>query len=153
MTAQGAKGEHPFAKKNDKKDEKKDEKKSEGFDLFTALLEKRKSESMEADPGTPSAEPHLINPPGGDGLKSGVNSGQLKTPRHKIAGTAGNDLEDVLDDVQEDDNDVNLAGAAQAGEEDEVAGAFRSLASEITGYGKEESKDSEAQKPNFDPTK
>jgi hypothetical protein len=128
----------------------KEEKEAQASDLFRALLERRRSEGMEADPGTPGAEPHLINPPGGDGLKSGVNPGGLRTPRHKIAGSAaGNDLEAVLENAQAED-DVNLAGATQAGGEENGVSPFRSLAAEITGYGKED-EDPASEKPGFDP--
>lgn len=97
----------------------------------------------------------LINPPGGADLKSGVttNAPGLKTPRHKIAGSATDaDLADALDNAQAD-NDVDLAGASQAAsddsEKDVVKEAFRTLAREVTQTA--EPKKDASERPSFDP--
>lgn len=151
----------PFEKEPDddaddkaKKAKKKKDAKAEQ-NPFAALLAKYHAES-EADPDTSkvsNGDP-LINHPGGDGLKSGVNSGQLKTPRHKIAGSAaGNDPSKVLETAKPQDG-ISLAGAAQAGDEGAGPNPFRVLAGLVTDS-KQESEKSEtepkAKKPGFDP--
>jgi hypothetical protein len=132
--------------KDDKKDKKKDAKASDGDDenvnLFAGLLENRRTEAEG-----------LINHPGKEDLTSGVSTSApgLKTPRHKIAGAAeGEDISDVLDNVQADANNVNLAGAADGGDSGEdVEDGFRTLASEVTSTRKTVAKKAPV---NFDPT-
>lgn len=122
---------------------------------FKALLEKYHSES-QADPDTSkvtNGDP-LINFPAGPGINSGVNSGQLKTPRHKIAGgAAGNDPAKALETAKPK-RDVSLAGASQAGDEGGKPSPFRVLAELVTDS-KQESEENEtepkAKKPGFDP--
>lgn len=135
---------------------KKVKKGSKASNPFRALLEKYHAES-EADPDTSkvtNGDP-LINHPGGPGVNSGVNSGQLRTPRFKIAGgTAGNDPAKVLETAKPK-RDVSLAGAAQAGSEGEGVNPFRVLANLVTRDPKQESEGNEtepkAKKPGFDP--
>ena len=136
-----------------KKGKKTDEKDDAKANLFRALLEQRRLEAMEGyNQDDPSKMPALINQPTGPGINSGVPAGVLRTQRFKIAGSAaGNDLEIDLDLVQADDN-VNFAGTSQAGSDGESgSNPFAALASEITGYGKEDG--DKAGKPDFDPTK
>jgi hypothetical protein len=122
---------------------------------FKALLEKYHSESQaDSDTSKVTNGDPLINFPAGPGINSGVNSGQLKTPRHKIAGSAaGNDPSKALDSAKPK-NGVSLAGATQAGGEGEGVNPFRVLAGLVTDS-KQESEDSEtepkAKKPGFDP--
>lgn len=138
----------PFKKKSKKKDAK-------ASNPFKALLEKYHSES-QADPDTSkvtNGDP-LINFPAGPGINSGVNPGQLKTPRHKIAGgTAGNDPSKLLDSAKAK-NGVSLAGASQAGGDGEGMDPFRVLAALVTDS-KQENDDTKtepkAKKPGFDP--
>lgn len=141
-------------KKIDEKKGKKTEKKEDAkANLFRALLEQRRLEAMEGyNQDDPSKMPSLINQPTGPGINSGTPAGVLRTQRFKIAGSAaGNDLEIDLDDVQADEN-VNFAGTSQAGSDGNGApNPFAALASEITGYGKEDGE--KAGKPDFDPTK
>jgi hypothetical protein len=140
----------PF--KKGKKNMKKDAKAS---NPFAALLAKYRSESQaDADTSKVTNGDPLINHPGGEGIKSGVNPGQLKTPRHKIAGgAAGNDPLKVLETAKPK-NGVSLAGASQAGGEGESVNPFRVLAGLVTDS-TQESEDSEtkpeAKKPGFDP--
>lgn len=142
------------AGKTDKEDKKM--KKAKSDNPFAALLAKYRSQS-EADPNTMDGsnnEDELINAPGGEGVKSGVNPGQLKTPRHKIAGSAaGNDPSKVLETAKPKDG-ISLAGAAQAGDEGAGPNPFRVLAGLVTDT-KQESEKSEtepkAKKPGFDP--
>jgi hypothetical protein len=127
---------------------------------FQALLEKRRSES-ELNPDTMRVTNNdpLIGHPGGPNLDSGVTDsrpwhGQLRTPRHKIAGSAaGNDPSKALDNAKLK-NGVSLAGATQAGGEGDSVNPFRVLAGLVTDS-KQESDDNEteskAKKPGFDP--
>lgn len=118
--------------------------------VFQALLEKRRTESGQASPDTPTDMGHLINHPGGEGVKSGVSPAALKTPRHKIAGSAGDDPAKSLEHAQEESG-VSLAGA-QAGDEGEGTNPFRVLAGLVVDAGEEE--DSEAKdRPGFDPVR
>lgn len=142
-------GENPFPPKKSKKKEAK------AGNPFRALLEKYHSEGI-ANPDTSAVtngDP-LINHPGGGGINSGVNSGQLKTPRHKIAGSAaGNDPVRALESAKPK-HDVSLAGATQASDESEGVNPFRTLAKLVTDP-KQENDSSETQpkakKPGFDP--
>jgi hypothetical protein len=121
-------GEKPdFLKKGKDKDKKEDKKEADASDRFRSLLESRTAEGSEG----------LINHPGGADVSSGLSSTSLKSVllRHKVAGSAaGDDLTDELENAQLEGDDVNLAGASQAGGEevDEVRAAFASLASIVT---------------------
>jgi hypothetical protein len=106
---------------------------------------------MNSNPNEPT---HLINHPStGDQPKSGVNSGQLKTPRHKIAGSAGNDPVDQLENVQEE-NGVNFAGASQSGEGEGV-NPFKTVANIVASGAAQDNNTTKekdpANKPGFDP--
>jgi hypothetical protein len=102
-----------------------------------------------ASPDTPQDTGHLINHPGGEGVRSGVNSGQLKTPLHKIAGSAaGNDPTDALENAQGDDG-VQLAGAS-AGDEGVGPNPFRTLASVVIGAS-DDNEEAGEERPSFDP--
>jgi len=120
--------------------------------LFEALLAKRRSESGMADLDTMRNNPNkpsLINHPG-DGstdVVSGVNPASIKTPRHKIAGSADNDPITSLENAQEEES-VELA-SAQVSDESAVNG-FRVLASMVIDSNKEETQASQ-NKPGFDP--
>lgn len=132
---------NPFAKKG------KDEEKEAKANIFEALLRQRRVESGMASPETmPPAEPHLIGHPGGANVSSGVGAESLRTPRHKIAGSAQDDAAS-LDSAQAEEG-LNLAGAS-TGEDGAVVSPFRSLANAVTDSGKRD-KDS-AEKPGFDP--
>lgn len=135
------KGKNPFAKDDDKSE----------ASLFERLLEEKRAAAGPASPDTPPYNPELIGSPGGDGIKSGVNSGQLKTPRFKIAGSAtGNDLTQEFEFSVQADGDLNLAGASVVEGEGETVNPFKSLASEITGVGSD--KNDEADNTvSFDP--
>jgi len=119
--------------------------------LFAALLNKRRSESAFPDTmnNLPN-EPKLINQPTGPGVNSGVNSGQLRTPRHKIAGSAGTDPAKKLEDAQAEGG-VSLAGA-QTRDDGEGVSPFRVLANLVaeTRETKEDEKQGE-KRPGFDP--
>jgi len=129
--------------------EKKGEEKATCANMFEAILAKRRSESGKANPGTPLDMGHLINHPGtGDGVNSGVNSGTLKTPRHKIAGSAEVDPAKSLENAQAESG-VVLAGST-TGDEGEVVSPFRTLAGLVTHHVKEEGTN-QAKKPGFDP--
>lgn len=134
-------------KKMEDKKAKKDDAKA---NIFEALLTKRRSESGQASPDTPTDMGHLINHPCGDGVNSGVNSGQLKTPRHKIAGSAGDNPADSLENVQEEGG-VSLAGA-QTGDDGVSVNPFRVLASVVANASEEESSEVKV-RPDFDPVK
>jgi hypothetical protein len=97
-------------------------------------------------------EPDLINPPG-DGstdVRSGVTPSApgLSTPRHKIAGSAGDDLAAQLDNVETEGN-VSLAGS-QASDDGESVNVFRVLANVVTDT-KEDDSEVQVEKPDFDP--
>lgn len=119
--------------------------------LFAALLNKRRSggqfpDTMNSLPN----EPKLINQPTGPGINSGVNSGQLKTPRHKIAGSAGDDPAKKLEHAQVEGG-VSLAGA-QTGEEVEGVNPFRVLANLVAETRETKKDENQAEKrPGFDP--
>ena len=144
-----AEGKMPFPPKGKKKDAKAEE------NPFAALLAKYRSQS-EADPDTSkvtNGDP-LINHPGGTGIDSGVNPGKLRTPIHKIAGSAaGNDPLKALETAKPKDG-ISLAGATQGGDEGSGPNPFRVLAGLVTDS-KQESEKSEtepkAKKPGFDP--
>ena len=122
---------------------------------FKALLEKYRTESeANSDPMAVTNGDPLINHPGGPGINSGVNPGNLRTPRHKIAGSvAGNDPSKALDSAKPK-NGVSLAGATQAGDDGEVVNPFRTLAKLVTDS-KQENDSNETQPkakaPGFDP--
>jgi len=145
----------PVAKKGKMPFPPKKGKEAKAANPFKVLLEKYHSEST-ANPDTSvvtNGDP-LINFPAGTGINSGVNSGQLKNPRFKIAGgAAGNDPSKVLETAKPK-NGVSLAGASQAGDDGEAVNPFRVLASLVTDS-KQESEDNEiqpkAQKPGFNP--
>jgi hypothetical protein len=113
--------------KMEKKDKGKEAKASDddNVNLFAALLETRRADAED-----------LVNHPGKEDLKSGVSTSApgLKTPRHKIAGSAGDDAAAALENAQADDGGVNLAGAADGGDSGEVddENGFRTLAAEVT---------------------
>ncbi len=146
----------PPAKKGAKPVEETEEEmpaKKECANLFAALLNKRRSESGSANPDTMNGnpnEPKLINQPLGPGVNCGVNSGTLKTPRHKLAGSAGDDPAQKLENAQAEGG-VSLAGA-QTGGDGEGVSPFRVLANlvaETRETKEDESKD--AKRPGFDP--
>ncbi len=118
--------------------------------LFEALLAKRRSESGAASPDTPTDMGHLINHPGGEGVKSGVSPAGLRTPRHKIAGSAGDDPTKALESAQAEGG-VSLAGA-QAGDDGEGTSPFRVLAGIVAGASEEEKKEVQ-ERPDFDPVR
>ena len=116
--------------------------------VFKDLLVKRRSESGDtsADAGD------LINPPGaaGDTVNSGVNSSQLKTPRHKLAGSAGINPAKTLDSAHEESG-VSLAGA-QTHDDGEGVSPFRVLANLVSAkHETKEDQAKDAKRPGFDP--
>jgi hypothetical protein len=123
--------------------------------VFEALLQQRRAESgmatMDTMRDNPN-EPDLINHPG-DGttdVRSGVNPGSIRTPRHKVAGSAGNDPAEMLEYAQEQGG-VSLAGS-QAHDEGEGPNPFRSLANLVASS--DEGKETESQEgPGFDPVR
>lgn len=120
--------------------------------LFAALLGKRKA-GLASPETMPPFQPHLINPQGGENLKSGVSPESLRTPRHRIAGSAGDANAALLDKAQADAS-IDLAGASAHADDEggSVANAYRSLASLVTGTGKVVTKKKDpAEKPGFDP--
>jgi hypothetical protein len=148
----------PKAKERLKQEQMKKEGKEAkaGDNPFAALLAQRRSESGTADPDTmrnnPN-EPDLINHPG-DGstdVKSGVTPSApgLSTPRHKIAGSAGDDLTGQLDNAQAE-GDVSLAGS-QASDDGESVSPFRVLANVVTDANDSDDSKGQAEKPDFDP--
>lgn len=139
----------PFMKKGGDKDKDKD--KDAKANVFEALLAQRRADSGSASPDTPPYEPHLINPNGDDGVKSGATPGSpgLSTPRHKIAGSAGDDLAGQLDNVQVDNSDVSLAGS-NASDDGESVNGFRTLAGLVVDAVEEEEA---KERPGFDPVK
>lgn len=146
--ASAAKKEMPFPpKKGDKKAEEKSADKG-CANVFEALLAKRRSESGMASPDTPTDMGHLIGHPGGEGVKSGVGAEQLRTPRHKIAGSAGDDPAEALEHAQADSG-VSLAGS-QASDEGAGVSPFRVLAGLVTDTSEEDG-EKQAKKPAFDP--
>jgi len=145
-----AKMDPEMMKKMKEKKEGKDKGKDKAeCSLFAALLEKRRSESGMASPDTPTDTMHLINHPGGEGVKSGVSPEGIRTPRHKVAGSAGADPADLLENAQEEGG-VQLAGTQASDESnDGIGNAFRSLANLVTGT--EEDDDQADDQPGFDP--
>lgn len=146
VKAPKGKGKPPFPPKG---------KEAKAASPFKALLEKRYAES-QANPDTSAVtngDP-LINHPGGPGINSGVNSGSLRTPRYKIAGSAaGNDPSKVLDNAKPKDG-VSLAGASQAGDDGAGVNPFRVLANAVTMASKQENENEsqpKAKAPGFDP--
>lgn len=133
----------PFMKKG--KDAEK-EKEAKAGNPFAALLAQKRADSGMASPDTPPYEPHLINPVGGEGVNSGVGADQLRTPIHKIAGSAGDDPAKILEDAQELSG-VSLAGS-QAGEDGVGVSPFRVLANVVT---EADESEASAEKPGFDP--
>lgn len=129
---------------------KKMEEKKGSASLFETLLAKRRSESGMANPdtmdGNPS-KPDLINHPGGPNLQSGVQPTAIRTPRHKIAGSAGNDPAQALENVQAEGG-VSLAGS-QASDDGDGVNPFRVLASLVVDS-KEET-ETQTKKSGFDP--
>jgi len=154
MTAQAAKEEKkvpPFMKKGEDKKSKEGDKGCASENPFAALLNQRRADSGMASPDTPTDMGHLINHPGGDGVKSGVTpaSPGLSTPRHKIAGSAGDDPAQALENAQAEGG-VSLAGS-QAGDDGEGVSPFRVLASVVTEV--ENDEDDQVEMPDFDPAK
>lgn len=146
ITTRAAKKDMPVPpKKGEKKEDKSTDKGC--ANVFEALLAKRRSESGTASPETPTDMGHLINHPGGDGVKSGVTPDVLRTPRHKIAGSTGDNPAKTLENAQEEGS-VSLAGA-QAGGDGEGVSPFRVLASLVVNAKTEEVKAQE--RPGFDP--
>lgn len=134
-----------FLKDKDKDKEKKDKKdaKAENVNLFAALLDSRRSDA------------ELVNHPGGEDISSGVSSSGLKTPRHKIAGSAegDDDASDALESAQADASALdNLAGAADGGDsgEGDEENGFRTLAAAVTQSRKTGPQKAKA---DFDPVK
>lgn len=125
-----------------KDDKKKKDAKADEVGLFAALLEGRRTEAEEL----------LLNHPGKEDLKSGVTPAApgLKVPRHRIAGAAEGDDTDLLENLQVDDQSVDLAGAANGGDSNEVEteNGFRTLAAEVTSTRKATAKKAPV---NFDP--
>jgi TolA-binding protein len=121
--------------------------------LFATLLNKRRSESGSANPDTMDGnpnEPKLINQPLGPGVNCGVNPGSLKTPRHKLAGSAGDNPAKKLENAQAEGG-VSLAGA-QSHDDGEGVSPFRVLANLVADV--RETKEDEKQgekRPGFDP--
>ena len=150
------------AKKDDKKlppfmQKDKDKKKEvKAENPFAALLAQRRADSGQADPDTmrnnPN-EPDLIGQTntGETDVRSGVTPSApgLGTPRHKIAGSAGDDLAGQLENAQAE-GDVSLAGS-QASDDGEGVNAFRVLANVVAPV--EEVDEKQAKMPDFDPTK
>ena len=157
MTQAKEYGEEEKGKKMPPQMKKKMEEKEAkaGENPFAALLEKRRSENGMANPDTmrnnPN-EPDLINHPGNGetDVNSGVNSGALRTPRHKIAGSAGDDPADALENAQ-GEGGVSLAGS-QASDDGEGVNPFRVLANYVTDAEEETSEVSD-ERPDFDPAK
>lgn len=151
-----AKKEMPFPPKG-KKGEKPMPKEETCANLFEKLLLKRRAESGTANPDTMNGnpnEPDLINTTntGETNVNSGVNPGQLRTPRHKIAGSAGDNPAKTLEHVQEEGG-VSLAGS-QAQGDGEIVSPFRVLAGLVYDQGNEkEETETQAKKPGFDPVK
>jgi hypothetical protein len=140
----------PFMKKGE---DKKEEKEAKASNPFAALLSQRRSESGMADPDTmrnnPN-EPDLINQNTGDvDVNSGVGPESLRTPRHKIAGSAGDNPADILNNVQEEGG-VSLAGS-QAGDDGVGVNPFRVLANTVTESVDESEDNVNQDKPDFDP--
>jgi len=153
LEVSAAKKEMPDFIKKKKGDMKEDKKEDKGkANVFEALLMKRRSESGSANPDTMNGnpnEPTLINQNTGDvQVNSGVNSGQLKTPIHKIAGSAGDNPADALENAQEESG-VSLAGA-QTGDDGEGVNPFRTLANVVTDA-HDEKKEEDQERPGFDP--
>lgn len=147
VSTHAAKKEMPFPpKKGDKKKEEEKPADKGCANVFEALLAKRRSESGTASPETPTNMGHLINHPGGDGVNSGVTPDVLRTPRHKIAGSTGDNPAKALENAQEDSG-VSLAGAQASGDGEGVS-PFRVLAGLVINA-KEEVKVQE--RPGFDP--
>lgn len=121
--------------------------------VFEALLSKRRSESGTANPDTMNAnpnEPDLINPQAdGQGVNSGVSPQGLRKPRHQIAGSAGNNPAQALENAQADSG-VTLAGS-NAGGEVESTNPFRVLAGLVVRADVEDSTEAKPSKPGFDP--
>jgi len=142
----------PFMKKG--KEGEKDAK--AGENPFAALLAQRRADSGMADPDTmrnnPN-EPDLIGQTntGETDVRSGVTpaSPGLSTPRHKIAGSAGDDPAQILEDAQAEGG-VSLAGS-QASDDGEGVNPFRVLANVVTEVDDEEDSEVTAEKPGFDP--
>lgn len=139
----------PFMKKGDKS--KEGDKGCASENPFAALLAQRRADSGMASPDTPPYEPHLINPNGGDGVSSGVGADQLRSPRHKIAGSAGDDPAQILEDAQAEGG-VSLAGS-QAGDDGVGVSPFRVLANLVTDADESEDGETTTEKPSFDPVK
>jgi hypothetical protein len=154
MSAKAA-GKPPFPpKKGDKKaaEECKTEEAKATQNLFAALLGKRKA-GLASPETMPAYVPHLINPNGGANLNSGVSADQLRTPRHRIAGSAGDANTSLLEHAQAEEG-LDLAGASAHADDEggSVSKAYRSLASLVTGTGKVVNKKKDpAEKPGFDP--
>jgi hypothetical protein len=154
MSAKAA-GKLPFppkkgeVKPEDKKAKEKEAKATQN--LFAILLNKRKA-GLASPETMPGFEPHLINPQGGENLKSGVSPESLRTPRHRIAGSAGDANTSLLEQAQAEGS-IDLAGASAHADDEggSVAKAYRSLASLVTGTGKVVTKKDPAEKPGFDP--
>jgi len=149
ISARAAKKEMPFPlKKGEKMKEGKSADKSYA-NVFEALLAKRRSESGMAPHDTPTHMGHLINHPGGEGVNSGVTTNDLRTPRHKISGSAGDNPAKSLETAQEEGG-VSLAGA-QASGDGEGTNPFRVLAGLVVDAKVEEKEAQE--RPGFDPVK
>lgn len=132
----------PFMKKDEEKEAKANE------NPFADLLAQRRAESGMASPDTPTDMGHLINHPGGEGVSSGVGAEQLRTPRHKVAGSAGDDPAEALESAQEEGG-VSLAGS-QASDEGAGLSPFRVLAGLVTEADESET-DETQENPGFDP--
>lgn len=139
----------PFLQKG--KDKEKDKKDAKAGNPFAALLAQRRTESGSASPDTPPILEDRINHPGGEGVNSGVTpaSPGLSTPRHKIAGSAGDDLAGQLENAQAE-GDVSLAGSQASDDGEGGVSPFRVLANVVTENAPEDNEE-KAEKPDFDP--
>ncbi len=105
-------------KKGKDKDKAKEDEKSEANKAVDALL-------SNTPAGVKFAQDDL-------GISSGLNAGQIRVPRHKVAGSADGDPDETLANAKPDDKGVDLASAGQ-GENSgtESKPAMRVLAEEL----------------------
>ncbi len=120
---------------------------------FADLISKRRAAvDSPAEGDDPAEMTPLNNAPSQtpNDVKSGVNPGDLRVPKNKIAGSAaGNDPSDALDNV-EAEKGVNLAGASATGvasSDERNICDFKALAALVI----RQDVDTKDDKPNFDP--
>lgn len=149
------KGMPPALKEKMAKKKGKEEKDAKA-NLFEALLIQRRSESGTATMDTmrdnPN-EPDLINHPG-DGttdVHSGVGPEALRTPRHKIAGSAGDNPTEALENAQAEGG-VSLAGA-QTSDDGAPVNPYRVLAGLVVNEDSDEEDSKSQDGPGFDPVR